>query len=218
MENSDDYVGTTTEERTSTTEAANVLAGLAGIWRDWIKHDNADFFQEKFEYMVRDETISGHIKIVEMRELANRRESDEDSLVPEHFFAISTMAILEISAAFVIQAIREKENSQAAWIYLHDASHWLGIARGLTAGILAGRDSPSLAMSNLGRLGADAAHAENRAMKKSIYEWCDTNFSDYKSMDGAAGAVAGKVVPVAFRTARSWISDWKKQLPPTGTL
>jgi hypothetical protein len=73
------------------------------------------------------------------------------------------------------------------------------------------------AMSALGKLGADAAHVENRALKKEAFAWCDANMKNFPSMDSAAGALQ-KVVPVAFRTARSWVGDWKKQLPPAGTL
>lgn len=76
----------------------------------------------------------------------------------------------------------------------------------------------STAMSKLGKLGADAAHAENRAMKKTVFEWCDVHISEFKSMDSAASAVAGKIVPVTFRTVRSWIATWKKTHQSAGKL
>ena len=59
-------------------------------------------------------------------------------------------------------------------------------------------------------------HAENRAMKQDVFDWLDANMSRFKSMDAAAEAIAGKVAPVAFRTARDWVADWKK-LRSTGT-
>ena len=74
------------------------------------------------------------------------------------------------------------------------------------------------ALSALGRLGADATHRENRAMKQSVLDWCALNMVNYTSMDSAAEAVAGKIVPITFRTARSWIGDWKKQIQSGGEL
>lgn len=56
-------------------------------------------------------------------------------------------------------------------------------------------------------------HAENHKLKSYVFDWCDKHFNEYVSMDAAATAVAGKIVPVAFRTARNWISAWKRQVP-----
>ena len=59
--------------------------------------------------------------------------------------------------------------------------------------------------------GANARHAENRAMKEHVFNWCDKNMLNFSSMDNAAEEVARKEVKVAFRTARSWIGQWKKE-------
>jgi hypothetical protein len=53
-------------------------------------------------------------------------------------------------------------------------------------------------------------HAENHAMKDEVFAWCARHLQDYASMDSAAEAVAGRIVPVAFRTARSWIGEYRK--------
>ena len=63
--------------------------------------------------------------------------------------------------------------------------------------------------SNRAKLNAGKRHAENRAMKAEVFEWLDSNFAK-QSMDAAASEIAGKVVPVAWRTARDWVADWKK--------
>ena len=60
------------------------------------------------------------------------------------------------------------------------------------------------------RLRAGLAHKEHRAMKAEVFTWLDSNMTNHKSMDSAAEAIAGKVVPIKFRTARSWVTDWKK--------
>jgi hypothetical protein len=54
-------------------------------------------------------------------------------------------------------------------------------------------------------------HAENRAMKEQVFEWCAAHLHEYPSMDAAAESIAGKVVPVTFRTARSWIGEYRKK-------
>lgn len=54
-------------------------------------------------------------------------------------------------------------------------------------------------------------HAENHAMKQQVFDWCTSHLSEYPSMDAAAEAIAGNLVPVKFRTARSWISDYRKR-------
>lgn len=51
---------------------------------------------------------------------------------------------------------------------------------------------------------------ENHAMKQDAFKWLDTNMKNFKSMDSAAEAITKHVVPVVFRTARSWVAEWKK--------
>ena len=57
---------------------------------------------------------------------------------------------------------------------------------------------------------ADKRHEENRSMKAEAFEWIDANSDQFKSLDSMAEAIAGKVVPVAFRTARKWVGEHKK--------
>lgn len=52
-------------------------------------------------------------------------------------------------------------------------------------------------------------HDENRAMKADTFVWLDANRDQYKSMDAAAQAIT-KQQPIAFRTARAWVGDWRK--------
>jgi len=66
-------------------------------------------------------------------------------------------------------------------------------------------------ISDQAKKNAGLAHVEHRAMKSSVFDWCEKNLSNFKSMDQAAQAIAGVEVPVAFTTARSWIREWKKQ-------
>lgn len=57
---------------------------------------------------------------------------------------------------------------------------------------------------------AYSRNAENRAMKQFVFTWLDANMSQFKSMDAAAEAIAGKVAPIKWRTARNWVAEWKK--------
>jgi hypothetical protein len=61
-------------------------------------------------------------------------------------------------------------------------------------------------------------HEENRAMKSQVLDWYAIHKHEYGSKDSAAEAVAGKLVPVTFRTARSWISEAAKRVRSARTL
>ena len=65
-------------------------------------------------------------------------------------------------------------------------------------------------LSEKQREAAGARHKENRQMKAEVMEWCKSEMHTFKSMDSAAEAIAGKLVPVTFRTARQWIGEWAK--------
>ena len=58
-------------------------------------------------------------------------------------------------------------------------------------------------------------HSENHAMKADVFVWLDANMLNFKSMDAAAQAIT-KQQPIAFRTARDWVGEWKK-VRSTGT-
>ena len=57
---------------------------------------------------------------------------------------------------------------------------------------------------------AKARHAENHAMKAQVYAWCDENLASRPSMDSAAIEIAGKLVPVGWRTVRKWLTEYRK--------
>ena len=60
------------------------------------------------------------------------------------------------------------------------------------------------------RKGADAIHAENRSMKADVFKWLDTNNTGSMTLDDIALTIAGKVVPLTFRTVRDYITEWKR--------
>lgn len=62
------------------------------------------------------------------------------------------------------------------------------------------------------RKAALARHRENHAMKAEVQRWYEQNKGAYRSMDAAAAAAAGKVVPVTMRTVRGWIGEYARSL------
>lgn len=98
-----------------------------------------------------------------------------------------------------------------------EATAWSGKAMGALHVWLETDHAPEdHSIRALARAGANARHAENRAMKSQIFEWYDSNRDSFCSLDAAAEAAA-KIVPVKFRTARRWVGQCAK-LPPTGKV
>ncbi|UUZ68266.1 hypothetical protein LP416_29305 [Polaromonas sp. P2-4] len=127
---------------------------------------------------------------------------------PEDMQPFGILQAAFVCSAYACQAIRaQKDNDMTtAWNYTARCKYWLGIVVG-TWSIRSLQDEP---MKEFARNGAAARHAENRAMKQDVCAWLDANMPDFKSMDSAAEAIAGKVAPVKFRTARDWVGEWKK--------
>lgn len=63
--------------------------------------------------------------------------------------------------------------------------------------------------SQTGSAGARIRHKENHAMKAEVFVWLDTNRQKFRSMDATAQAIT-KLQPIAFRTSRDWVGEWKK--------
>lgn len=56
-------------------------------------------------------------------------------------------------------------------------------------------------------LGSDAAHRENREMKAQAIAHYRAHIEEYSSKNAAAAAIAGKIVPVTFRTVLFWLKN-----------
>jgi len=53
------------------------------------------------------------------------------------------------------------------------------------------------------------SHQEHYQMKADVFDWLRSNMHNYKSMDATAEAIAGKIVPLTFRTVRKWVKEYK---------
>jgi hypothetical protein len=87
-----------------------------------------------------------------------------------------------------------------------DVYHWLTNVHAFL------RERVLRSQSDVAVIAANARHAENRSMKKQVWEWYEANEQNYRSMDAAAEAIADKLVPVTFRTARGWIGECRKKM------
>lgn len=195
----------------SISEAGGAIGGLFSIWGMWFPEQ--DFMEVMFKPLW-DEGTSGRKQLDALEKFEGETEWEPgEPLTPGGREAITKIMVMSVSCAYCIQALREEMNTTLAWSYVADANRWLGILQGMLTAL----DSRSkLSASDMGKRGAAVTHAENRAMKATVLDWCDKNMPKHKSMDAAAEAVAGKLVPVKFRTARDWIGEWKK-LRSSGT-
>lgn len=57
---------------------------------------------------------------------------------------------------------------------------------------------------------ANSGHADSHVLRDEIYRWLDENKTDDMSLDAAAEAMAGKIIPLKFRTVREHCTEWKK--------
>lgn len=193
--------------------ASQVIYGLIQIWELWNLNDRYDFLENIYKGMWDDESCSGQSQCDELKKTEDLTDWNGEAFVPGFKPAIIQIATAQVACAFAIQAMKAKKSSATAWSYACEANQWLGILQGIISGRGMQKNEPSLFAIS----GADARHAENRQMKAAVFAWCDANMATQPSMDRAASAVAGKEVPVTFRTARAWIGEWKKNMRPAGT-
>lgn len=127
-------------------------------------------------------------------------------------------AIRAFSIAYSIFDMVFIDKKFATHLYGIDAIEMFLVVRelkGFAIGIVAGTASSDsnavkAARAIFAKSGAAVRHTENRAMKADVFKWLDDNFTNCKSMDSAAEAMTGKLVPATFRTVRDWVAEWKK--------
>jgi hypothetical protein len=93
-------------------------------------------------------------------------------------------------------------NGQAFDLELRDHLHHLTIARFIDLVL-------NNAVSARQSAAAIKRHQEHHSMKVEVFAWLNLNFDKFKSMDATAEAIAGKLVPLKFRTVRKWVKEYK---------
>lgn len=155
------------------------------------------------------ERIFGGICAEDKRGEDFEAELDRWDEQPEDMKPFVLLQAMFICGAYAYQAMKayHSEEDATAIGYTHRCTYWLGMVCG-TWGIRKTIDDP---IRQFSKRGADARHAETRAMKADVFQWLDANkMPDHRSMDSVAEAIAGKIVPIKFRTAHDWVSEWKK--------
>jgi hypothetical protein len=205
--------------------ALEVLGSLRNIWVElWKLGTEEKFFIQIIEPMAKDPALSGVEKSLISDGLAEAPESEvaneqraelkdefawDKGTMPSHAKAGSIeYSVFETACEFCVQAIRVQMSPAPAddkWRLTCEAKDFLGILRGYISGIAEPAQKSSFA-----ELGAYARHAEHRAMKAEVFEWCVENHARFKKRTAAAMVVHQTLQPIEYSTAYSWISEWEK--------
>lgn len=121
--------------------------------------------------------------------------------------------IVYLALGHCAEALRPGLRIDQQWWSVCWAHNTVGRLRGSISGTTSGARG---AIADRAKLGAAARHKENRDMKAEAFAWLNSNMDRFSSLDSAAAAIAGSVLPVTFRTARDWVGQWKK-LQSAGT-
>ena len=191
--------------RTPLTEVRELMAGLQEVW---IEASGKDDFVNRVKDPVWQEPEANGYAYLDLCEHAYDQplpSGIKDTPATRHFLEV--LCLYKAVSAFCVQAVRAK-NSASAWPHVVDASRSFG----LLLGRLTESESSGRSISDIARLGAYAAHAENRAIKAEVFGWLTENRTKFKSRESAAQELA-KLQPMKPRTLYLWIEQWEKEHP-----
>lgn len=149
-----------------------------------------------------DGEANGDLMFEVLRADVARTLADGYSMTKEDGYKL-LMTIILTALHFAVEALQAESDAEA-YDHLSDARYLRGYADGI---IYSGNDA--LIRADLARVGAKARHAETEEIKKRVLAWYAQHRGEFKSLDAAAEA-ARKQEPIAFTTARKWISEYKK--------
>ncbi len=176
------------------------LGRLSMIWDDWAERTGTgyDEFLPNILANVWDDENTGE---------EYEHELDNWERQPPEMQPFALIQALMVCTGYACQGMKAQKagNMKLAWNYATRCNYWLGIVAGAWSIRKEDGVRPSLA-----RLGADARHAENRAIKDFVMKWLDENKTTALNGEDAADEIAGKVAPIKRRTARDYITEWKK--------
>lgn len=178
------------DERSPTTVAKEALYTMADVWAAGLRKPGEDFLRVIFGAFIGD----GELAHYDCDEFCNEARTVAATGGPQDL----VVASFAIGAAYAAAAMESDRVGRVhrGWTYAVDAA-W-------EAASLSARFGAQVEQrSAFGRMGAAARHEEDRALKREAIE-AYLNGS-YLSKDAAAEAIAGKVVPVRFRTVRAWL-------------
>ena len=182
---------------TPSSEAGETLGTLSEVFVSWFPERPADEFQKKWlaEMWADDELFAAPTHNTLGK--SEFRESDELNDDP------TPLMLFVLACATCIKAIKCEQlgRREEAWFLACVGAKIVGTIQGIDAN----RAGAKGALSDLAKRAAGVRHSENREMKAQVLEWFAENRGKYRSKDEAAAIIAGKVVPVTFRTVREWL-------------
>lgn len=107
---------------------------------------------------------------------------------------------MKVALNYIIRAGQTASTERdIGWACIVGATQFMGMAWGAVAVI----DDRNARATKLG----DARHAENRDMRNVARDWYVKRYTqDRITKDAAAELIAGKVVPMKFKTVRKWLA------------
>lgn len=107
--------------------------------------------------------------------------------------------------------LQDEGGESESWRHILDAQRLIGFVNG--------RMTVQTAM-HASMKGLNKTHAENRAMKKEVFDWLDGNRMNQgrpnfdmrgeRTMDATAEFIASSVVPLKRRSVRDYITEWSR--------
>jgi hypothetical protein len=137
-------------------------------------------------------------------------EFDKWDEQPEELQPLGIIQAAFVACGYAIDALKAPKDSVEAWRFVASAKYWLGITVGAWS-IRREQETVLRAdVSSRAKLAAASRHAENHAMRQQVLDWFANHGEKYRSKDKAAEAIAGRVVPLSFRTVRDYLAGIKR--------
>jgi hypothetical protein len=204
------YQASSSEELNPKEQAAQILGVLSGVYVSMGFGDHKSFKDKIFIPAWLDvdnateEIMSTLFSAAEMTGVEGKKFAAGEK---EIFIRALT---IQLTAAFIVKALKATEMSGEAWMGVCLASRLLGNLEGMMGIKL--NDTPGLERTRQGQKGAKVRHAPNLDAKLHVWRWCDENMSKYETFDDATTAVVvGKLVHSKWSTIRGYIREWNKQ-------
>ncbi|MGD1323949.1 hypothetical protein ACNHE5_03170 [Pandoraea pnomenusa] len=187
--------------RSAEESALELMCDLEELWLSVAPGKTSDDFANEVHRMFDYDDPDIEAMEAEYVETAN-----SGGLTPGVWPSIDTPIRIAYGHAYIASLASISDGAtNMAFNEIQRASLWHGIAIGLSRTVTNGVEQPSIV--DVARKAAHARNSENRAIKQSALDWLNEHFHECRSKDDAAERLT-RIVPVAFRTARRYVSYW----------
>jgi hypothetical protein len=201
---------TPVEKRTPVTSAGEAVSALCDIWEIWKFEERVTFWDEVFKVLWDDEGTSGEDLLKKIKEYEDMTDWEGEPLVPGFKPAIVSIAIMQASCAFAVQAMKAKKNSASAWAYACEANHWLGILQGY----ISGRAVTGTENARKGGIAKNAPMAKLQAWVLERYEqgvWPSKHNASFEIAPEAIKKAVDFETRLSQQRAQKTIYDWLRE-------